>query len=117
MKPTFITHQAPFEYGTCYSIMESNGDAFAQLLVLHGCIHFREYDVWLENFHVSPEVRQQRYATAILELIKTLAPADLQMATYVIDDAPDWHINFFEKHGVVIANKDSYKTNSDDYLD
>ena len=117
MKPTFITHKAPFEYGTCYSIMESQGKAFAQLLVLHGCIHFKEYDVWVESLHVSPEVRQQGYATAILELIKALAPADLQMATYVIDDAPDWHINFFEKHGVVIANKDSYKTNSDDYLD
>ena len=117
MKPTFIINNSSYKGSTLYNIMESNGDAFARLQLLTDSIHFREYDVWLENFHVSPDVRQQGYATAILELIKTLAPADHPMATYVIDDAPDWHINFFEKHGVVIANKDSYKTNSDDYLD
>ena len=38
---------------------------------------------------------------------KTLAPANETIALAVALDAPHWVVAFYEKHGIVISNKDA----------
>ena len=107
MKPTFIINKSSYKGSTLYNIMESNGDAFARIHLLTDCIHFEDYNVWITDFEVVEEKRRQGYATAMLQLIQTLAPADETIALEVALDAPHWVVAFYEKHGIVISNKDA----------
>ena len=107
MKPTFIINKSSYKVSTLYNIMESNGDAFARLQLLTDSIHFEDYNVWITDFEVVEEKRRQGYATAMLQLIQTLAPADETIALEVALDAPHWVVAFYEKHGIVISNKEA----------
>ena len=108
MKPTFIINKSSYKGSTLYNIMESNGRAFARLVVLTECVHFEDHDVWMTNVHVSEEHRRQGLATALIEFAKTLVPNDQQIYVTLDEDAPQWMLDFCKKNALQIANEDDF---------
>lgn len=106
MKPTFIIHQSSQKCGKLYNIMESQGNAFARLHILTDCIHFEEYNVWITDLEVTEEKRRQGYATCMLRQILSLVPTNESIAVEVNQDTPHWVVEFYEKNGIIVANKD-----------
>ena len=108
MKPTFILHTITNQGAKFHHIMESNGHAFARLVVLTECIHFEDHDVWMNNVHVSEEHRRQGLATALIEFAKTLVPNDQQIYVTLDEDAPQWMLDFCKKNDLQIDNEDDF---------
>ena len=108
MKPTFIINKSSYKGSTLYNIMESNGRAFARLVVLTECVHFEDHDVWMNNVHVSEEHRRQGLATALIEFAKTLVPNDQQIYVTLDEDAPQWMLDFCKKNALQIDNEDDF---------
>ena len=108
MKPTFILHTITNQGAKVHHIMESNGNAFARLVVLTECIHFEDHDVWINNVHVSEEHRRQGLATALIEFAKTLVPNDQQIYVTLDEDAPQWMLDFCKKNDLQIDNEDDF---------
>lgn len=114
-----IVHKCTWEDAgyDSYVIVDSQGRGSCRLNVITNGIYFDDYKVWLSDLQVSKEHQRAGVGTSLINKAKEFIPVGEQAAVDVIQNAPDWHIDFYEKHGFVIANKDTYNTHGDEYLD
>lgn len=110
-----IVHKSVWDENlTTFMLMEAEGRGAAMLSIFGDeAIHFEKHDVYITDLNVDENYRGLGIATALVKEALKHVPAGKQLATNVIDNAPDWHIKFYEKLGVAIDNLDTYNEYDD----